>query len=212
MMLMPNPFVRFVLHARAELVPFTGRLYDYVLAANGLFVRAERPGLRALVPLAPCELRGLNPVEPYVELLIPRVPAALVAKALSLAVVEAGPDGEPREVLFHLLWRDGWRLLRPHQEQGFASVRPLGPALGSSYEQALVELHSHHGMRLGFSALDDEEETGFRLYAVLADIFLRPTLFARVSVYGYHAPIPAATVFELPEGVRDGFVEVDDES
>jgi hypothetical protein len=202
-----NPFVRYLLHNQASLPPFRGGLFEYILAANGLFVRAERPELRALIPAAACELRGLQRVEPACELRVPRVPVGLVSAMLEDARAEQDAEGAPREVLFHLAWHDGWQLTCPAQQQGGTFVAPLGPAIGSSYESALIEVHSHHAMTIAFSSMDDDEETCFRIYAVLADIFKRPTLYTRVSVYGYRSLIDSALIFSLPEAVRCGLEE-----
>ena len=86
-----NPFVRYLLHNQAALPPFRGGLFEYIIAANGLFVRAERPELRALIPAAACELRGLQRVEPACELRVPRVPAGVVSAMLEAARAERTP-------------------------------------------------------------------------------------------------------------------------
>jgi len=175
-------------------------------------VRAERPELRALIPATACELRGLQRVEPMCELRVTRVPAGMLSAMLEAARAERDAEGAPREVLFHLEWHDGWQLTYPAQLQGGTFVTPLEPAMGSSYEHALIEVHSHHAMSIAFSSMDDEEETCFRIYAVLADIFKRPTLYTRVSVYGYRSLIESALIFSLQGGVRCGLEEegVDD--
>jgi hypothetical protein len=33
--------------------------YDYVMAGNGVFIRAVRAGMDVLMPIASCEVRGL---------------------------------------------------------------------------------------------------------------------------------------------------------
>ena len=49
-------------------------LYEFVLAGNGVFVRARRCGLEAMIPVSTCEIRGLQPVEPYVRLETGKIP------------------------------------------------------------------------------------------------------------------------------------------
>ncbi|MCA1553932.1 MAG: hypothetical protein LC737_06100 [Chloroflexi bacterium] len=205
-----NPFVRYRLHADALLPPFDGGLYEYVFAANGVFVRAERPELCALIPIAACELRGLRCLEPCVELRYPRVSQRLVTAMLQIARAAVDAQGLPREVLFHLIWQAGWRLQLPGQCGLEQFVVPLGPALGSSHERALVEVHSHQAMPLSFSAMDDADETAFRIYAVLANVFQRPTLHTRVGIYGHHRLIRASNIFELPSEVRCGLEDAHD--
>ncbi len=82
----------------------------------------------------------------------------------------------------------------------FLGSTESGP--GSSYAGALIEVHSHHGMPAFWSGTDDADEQGFRLYAVLGDIFRRPTLRVRVGIYGQFYELPAGTIFGLPAGVN----------
>jgi hypothetical protein len=89
----------------------------------------------------------------------------------------------------------------PPQERGLAFVRPIGPA--PSYETAVVEVHSHHGMAARFSPTDDADETGFRVFGVLGEIYTQPTLRVRVGLYGHYWEIPATWVFQLPHRVTD---------
>jgi hypothetical protein len=56
-----------------------------------------------------------------------------------------------------------------------------------------------------FSQTDNRDEQGFRLYAVIGRVKTKPQLCVRVGVYGDYWSIPAATVFEMPEGIRDCF-------
>lgn len=198
-----RPLVAYWIARQTPLPPVQGSLYDYVLAGNGLFVRGERDGLRAMIPVMSCRVRGLAEVEPFVELIYPRIPADLLRLMLELARA-ASPDGQPIEAVFHLSWSGlSWELEIPVQEASAAHVQPLGPAIGSSYARALIEVHSHHTMPARFSEVDDADETGFRLFGVLGDIFGDACLRVRVGVYGHRWEIPAASIFELPEEVAD---------
>jgi PRTRC genetic system protein A len=183
--------------------PIEAALYEYLLASNGLFVRGAREGLRALIPVAQCLVRGLGVAEPYCELLYPPVPDVAVEVMLDEARRATGRDGQPVEILYHLSWEGGtWRLSIPEQEATETSVQPVHTGPGSSYERAIIEVHSHHAMRAFWSGTDDRDEQGFRLYGVIGDIFERPTLRLRVGIYGYFWEIPASQVFALPEEVR----------
>jgi hypothetical protein len=198
-----------------DLPPMTAGLYEYVLAGNGLFLRAEREAIRALIPLAWADVRGLPPLEPRVQLLVPRVPTGLTRALYLSAVAECLP--EPREVIYHLVREDGeaggeWTLVKPAQVQTAVSVEPVGPFGGTSFETYLVEVHSHHAMAFhDFSATDDKSEAGlFRFFGLLVDIFQRPRLRLRLSVFGYRYEVPAALMFELPPEVADFGEEVTD--
>lgn len=177
--------------------PPSGTALEYVLGAGGVYVRAAREGLRALVRISSCEVRGLPEVMPKVELTCPRVPCAALAAMLARAREVCTP--EPREVLFHLWVEEGaWRLVEPDQEATRASVRPRDTGVGNSHHRALVEIHSHHSMAARFSATDDlDEASGFRVFGVLGSIFERPELTLRVGVHGYFWPVPIAAIFEV---------------
>ena len=51
-----------------------GLYYNYILAANGLFIEAESPFITARVPVAYCEIRGLGKLEPRVSLTYGSIP------------------------------------------------------------------------------------------------------------------------------------------
>jgi PRTRC genetic system protein A len=181
-----------------------GQLYDYMLAGNGVFIRAEREYLAATIPIAPCDVRGLPAVERNIATAFRRVPSELVerinASALGWAI-------EHKECVWHLLWSpvfpyyNGWQLIEPHQSRSYANCRPLVDGPSSSHEKALIEIHSHHVMPAKFSPQDDKDETGFRLYGVIGNFGRnRPVCRMRLGVYGYFAPVAASSVLEC-EGI-----------
>lgn len=51
-----------------------GILYEYILAGNGVFVRAARAGLEVMIPISNTSVRGLPAVEPYMKLSESKVP------------------------------------------------------------------------------------------------------------------------------------------
>lgn len=193
-----RPLVDHVL-ATGQLGPQEAQMYEYVYGADGVYVRAEREGLKVQIPIAECALRGLQEVNPYLQLDPGRVPLDLVA-AIFIASAAAG-RGYPKaceEALFYL-WHDGeaWRLIYPPQIATATSVRPLDPH-DEFYGRALIEVHSHHSMRARFSETDDADEQGFRIYAVVGSLYENPEIAVRVGVYGYFWDIPAIRVFAMP--------------
>lgn len=189
-------FVKYTVARSPDLPEIGPYLYEYVLAAGGLYVRAGRPGLQALLLLAPSEpVRGFASLTPYLRL-SERVPSDLLEAMLFFSQASL-----PSEILFYLL-PSPWRLSFPHQIAGPASVRPED-AFGPDYQSALVEVHSHGLMDAFFSAADDRDETGFRLYAVLGRLDGQPVIRCRLSIYGHFFTIPADWVFDLPPGLRD---------
>jgi PRTRC genetic system protein A len=191
-----------IFYPGTTLPPPTG-LYNYVLAANGVFVHARRAELTALVPLTSCAIRGLAPLTPAFHLGVPRVPAALLEELLDRARAARSAGGVPLEILFHLAWTGGWTLTLPPQWGTPTRVHALpAPMDGAA---PLVEVHSHHGLPAFWSATDDADEVGLALYAVLGQIFDQPQLCVRLGIYGQWWPLPASCVFEIPSTIQDTY-------
>lgn len=201
---MPDLVEYHIVTEQSGIPPFQVYLYDYLFAGNGVFIRSKREGLEVILPVASHEIRGLAPIDPLVRFSHPPVPAHLVDQMLWCAQGAIGDGGNPVEILFHLQWRDEeWQLTIPGQRQTATSVIPTDDGAGSSYASALIDVHSHHGMRAFFSTTDNADEKGYRIYAVLGNVFKQPEILVRVGCEGVHWIIPAKTVFELPEGLID---------
>ena len=187
------------------LPPIIARLYEYILAGNGVFVRGARREFTAQFCIAPSDVRGLARLETQIDVRIPRVPVEQLRSMLREAQQARDAHGERVEIVFHVLLDDGmkWRVVIPEQAQSPARAKPTDDSVDSTYAQALIEVHSHVEMAARFSRFDDRDEIGFRVYAVLGRIFDRPELRVRVGLYGYRCEIPASLIFEVPPEVRD---------
>ena len=196
---MIESFVGYKVVTDPTLPPIASWMKEYWLAGNGVFVRAERSGLSACIPIALCTIPGLPSLTPYVLLPYPLVPTDIVNAMLSAAQAVG-----KKEILFYLSFTQGkWQLDIPSQLATTCSVKPLDLS-SNSYSSALIEVHSHHSMSAQFSVVDDLEESGkFRLFAVLGEIFTRPTINVRVGIYNHFWQIPACWVFEIPDEVTD---------
>jgi hypothetical protein len=196
---MLKAFVDYKVATAPTLPPFGAWMREYWLAGNGVFVRAERSGLSASIPIANCTIPGLPPLTPYLLLPYPLVPANIVSAILSAAQAVG-----KKEILFYLSYvEDSWQLDIPSQLTTSGSVKPLAGS-SKSYESALIEVHSHHSMTAQFSPVDNQEESGkFRLFAVLGEIFTCPTINVRVGIYSHFWQIPANWVFEMPHDLTD---------
>jgi PRTRC genetic system protein A len=171
-------------------------LYAYILAGNGVFVSARRPALQALIPVVACRIAGLPDLAPRVAL-PQRVPAPLLEQALRLCR-QVFPD----EALFWFNWIGAWVLHFPDQRVTYTSAAP-SDRHDRAGRRALIDLHSHARFSPFFSPADDRDETGFRIFAVIGDLHRTPTISVRVGVYSHYLNIPASTVFELPDGMKD---------
>ena len=200
------PLVQYrIAHTGIPLPMIEASLYEYVLAANGLFVRGERRELSVLLPVASFETRGLATLEPHVELRVPRVPQSVLLSCLDQARRARDHHGFLVEMVFHL-WvdeRGHWHMEIPEQVQESARVQPLDDSASSSYARALLELHTHAELPPNFSSADDGDEVGFRVYAVLGHVSKIPKLKVRVGLYGYRWEIHAREIFDMPDVIRD---------
>src|SRR5829696_1073400 len=124
--------VTYAIHRTTALPPNDAIAYQYLLAANGVFLRAETRFWNVLMPLARCHIRGLPPLRPHFQLKVARLPQSL----LSQVVADAGcarhaqqSDGELNEVLywFHHAG-ERIRVTRPAQKATATTVHHAGAA------------------------------------------------------------------------------------
>lgn len=198
-------FVHYHLATTHDLPPITASLYEYVTAGNGVFKRARRDVMSATIPICDCRIRGLAPVKPELVTNFVKVPEAIVTEILYVSREVAQKD---LEALFYLsLQANEWRLEIPQQIQTYESVKPVEKGVGSPYERAVIEIHSHHRMPATFSLDDDHDETGFRIYGVIGKINPArdywPEINLRVGVYGDWWPLPAEMILEMPVKLND---------
>ena len=163
--------------------------YDYVLGAGGLYVQSESAHLTARMLAAPATVRGLAPVSEKLELAHGPIPAHIFE--LGLRWFQAVPDTER---FFAVAWDgDAYRLVVPPQA-GTGSSLSYRPPSG-----AVAEFHSHGHHRAFFSATDDKDEQGFRIYGVVGRLdTAQPELALRLGIYGHFAPLGWPQVFDGP--------------
>jgi PRTRC genetic system protein A len=192
-------FTKYIL-AETDFLPAIdpASLYEFVIAGNGVFVRARRCGLEAMIPISMCEIRGLQAVKPYVRLEAGKIPLICTQTILT----EFQSD-LPNESLFWVRLEDKkWKVIKPRQIADENSVHPVDP-FDPAGADALLDVHSHNTMEPFFSTDDDKDETGFRVFAVFGLLDTQPCVMARVGIYGYCWSLDASDVFVLPEGVKD---------
>ena len=163
-----------------------GVFYDYIMTAGGVYLRAHNQFLAATVCIAPGEIRGLAPLKEEIQLLHGKIPLHLLNLTLSLLI--AKPDIEQ---YLAITWENGYSLKIPSQQATTMSV---------TYETlpgTVLEIHNHTGgVPAHFSPIDDHDELGFGLYAVVAGLRdLCPTIEFRLGIYGYFLPLRQSEVF-----------------
>lgn len=183
-----------VLALEPELPPLTAPS-GYVVAAGGLYVRAEDSRIRALLPVArsAAPLPGLALVQPEALLKVPRVPVQWL-----WSIWNSARAAMPDEAMYQLVYDDvarnaygGWACARPRQQAGAAHVTFL------DFAEASVDLHSHNQMEAFFSRQDDADEQGLRFYCVAGRLdTAHPQIAARIGVYGHTMRVPALIIFD----------------
>jgi len=178
--------VGFLTNSLTALEGEPGVFYNYIMAADGLFLQAKNAHLATTVCIAPAEVRGLAPLEESIQLLHGKIPMYFLNLALSVLCTK--PDVEQ---YLAVTWQGNYSLGIPSQSQTAASV---------TYEtlpETVLDLHSHvGGVPAHFSSMDDHDEQGFCLYAVVGNLRnLFPTVEFRLGVYGYFMPLLKEEVF-----------------
>ncbi len=181
------------------------KLFEYVVASNGIFVRARREGLEVSIPCGWADIRELQPFTNYVQWGYPKISKELLGNIFDGSRWICAP--KPTERLYYLhfnLSSSSWILVTPRQDAGANHVYPIRTGVGSATQDAIIELHSHHHSPANFSQKDDTDEaSGFRIYAVIGNIFHQPEIRVRVGCFGYFMDIPASEIFDLPGDLVD---------
>jgi len=162
-----------------------GMFYDYVVAANGVFICAENPLIKATVRIAEASMRGLRPLFTMVCLKHGKIPGALYHLAMSIFMAD-----RHHEQYLAVAWDGAYHLMIPQQTGDAASVH---------YEKVpntILELHSHGELSAFFSGTDNQDEQGLCLYAVMGNLDrLIPDVEMRIGVYGYFDKLRPGEVF-----------------
>jgi PRTRC genetic system protein A len=184
------------LYKGGQSLPRPQRLYDYVIAAQGIVKRVETrySSVDALVAPLGEHLTGLG-LHPYpllpLRLKVPRIPEPLLLSTLADARSHL-----PREAMYHFRFEPvtGWRVTQPRQDQTWARV---GYSLADP-GGIVLDLHSHHTLPAFFSPTDDSDEQEGRFYAVIGRLDLpTPQLVLRLGLYGHWlSNVPALSLFE----------------
>lgn len=191
------PIVDYLI-AKDKLPASSGLAYDYVLARDGLYLRAENEHLAVCIPIAAVEIRGLASIEPFVRLKNGRLPLSLWDRFVRLARAFAEHRSELLAVV--TFTPDlGYELRVPPQRVSPSRIvyEPL--------PDTVLELHSHHALPAFFSHTDDADETGLRLYGVVGRLSFQPAeVSLRAGAFGYFAPVAFEDVFtDKPLGFID---------
>lgn len=180
-----NNLVTARLATSPNLPPITAFGYEYVVAGNGLFIRAEDSRINACIPVSDVSLRGLACLIPSVTLKTPRISAAWL-----WSVYHSARHHLPNEVHYQFHYETEWSVVKPIQSATPTSVEFVETGA------PVIDLHSHAVMPPFFSDTDNADEQGLRFYCVIGYLDTKPQLLCRVGVYGHHWPIAPSLIFD----------------
>lgn len=181
--------------------PVTAPLYEIVIARNGVFKRARRREMTAVVELSAfaAEIPELAIGEARVEL-ARKIPGNIFAEILVHA--RSSTDAANFTENLYAVCRnafDGsyfWREISSSRSFGSTIARDDDAA----YQNALLEIHTHPPGCREFSSQDDRDESGkFRLFGILVDVHSQtPAVRLRVGLYDSFGEIPVEIVANEP--------------
>ena len=192
-----NKPVGYLLNKQEGLLGERGLYYDYIVASNGVFIDAESPLMAARIPVADCEIRGLAPIETKVTLTYGSIPQRFFDLALNLFLTDISS-----EHYVAIVGDAGYRFYIPVQDKSAGSV------VYEVESSVILEMHSHGRMGAWFSATDNHDEAGMKLYGVVGKLDATPIVKLRVGVYGYFHELSWKDVFD---GALAGAAEYEEE-
>ncbi|MBX3289972.1 MAG: hypothetical protein KF855_11580 [Acidobacteria bacterium] len=184
--------------------PIDAALYEYLLAGNGLFVRAKRKEFAVSLPLSTKKIHGLPNAAIGIFWEKPRISASLWRDILSHAR-QTHTSVNFKEEVYLICWdqvESCWKWRAAGRERSMAST--IADDTLPEYADCCIELHTHPPGALNFSRADDQDELGkFRIFAILIDVHDKPKIRFRCGVYDHLVPIPSDFVGDTPDGIID---------
>ncbi len=202
------PFVRkFVEHkiASADSEAITAVMFEYLMAGNGLFIRAKRREFSVCLPVCREAIKGLPEAKSGIVWHKPKIPSFIWRQILENA--RSGSDTRNfLEDVYVVFWHEAngqWCWKNIVRERSWA--RTIADDTLSEYGEACIELHTHPDGAIHFSRADDRDESGkFRIFGILTDVHSElPKIRFRCGVYDYFAQIPTDYISEMPFGILD---------
>lgn len=199
---------KFVEHkiASAETESVTAVMYEYLMAADGVFIRAKRREFTACLPLCEKKINGLPEVKNGIVWHKPKISCLLWQHILDHARENSGDAADFREDVYVVYWNENagdWSWKPISRERSLAAT--LAEDRLAEYGKACIELHTHPPSAIHFSTADDRDERGkFRIFGILIDVHSEtPKIRFRCGIYDFFAPIPATYVSEMPDALID---------
>lgn len=191
--------------------PITAPLYEIAIARNGVFKRARRREMTAVIELSSftVQIEELATEKAHVKL-IEKIPARIFAEILAHARLSTDAANFT-ENLYAVYWdeeikRYFWKEISRSRSFGNTIARDDDAA----YKEAILEIHTHPPGCREFSTQDTSDESGkFRLFGILVDIHsTKPLIRLRVGIYDSFWEIPVELIADVPpENLTDLVVQ-----
>lgn len=184
--------------------PVDAIFYEYVLAGNGVVLKAHRDEFTVSVPLAYREIKGLSEAFVGIKWHKPRVPTRIWDEIIFHAQIHNSEDNF-KEELYLIYWDQGshsWQWCSSGRDRTWASTIADDGRL--EYSEACIEVHTHPPGAYQFSNADDGDESGkFRIFGIIVDVHDKPKVRFRCGIYDHLIPIPFSWIGHLPSSVVD---------
>lgn len=190
--------------AKERFEPVESILYEYLLAGNGVILRAQREEFTVSVPLVFREIKGLPTIFVGIKWHKPKVPSRIWDEICKHAQTSNSKENF-REELYLIYWdseRYAWQWRTSSKDRTYAST--IADDRRPEYSDACIEVHTHPDGAYQFSSADDRDESGkFRIFGIIADVHDKPKFRFRCGIYDHLAPVPFSWIGNLPSGVVD---------
>lgn len=184
--------------------PVESLMYEYLLAGNGLLLRAKRDEFTASLPISYRDVRGLPEAFVGIKWHRSRIRPTIWGEILSHAR-NSHAATEFKEDVYLIYWdrvQDDWRWRPAGRNSSWAAT--IADDELPEYAGACIELHTHPPGALNFSSADDRDESGkFRIFGILIDVHDKPKIRFRCGVYDHFVQIPASWIGVLPGEILD---------
>jgi PRTRC genetic system protein A len=198
---------KFIEHliAESDVPPIKAIKFDYLLAGNGLFIRAKRKEFSVCLSLNRISVKGLLEVNSEIVWHKPRIPSRIWQEILKNAR-EDSDSTEFKEDVYIVYWfkeNSQWQWKNIGKTRNYAST--IADDSLEEYGEACLEIHTHPPNANHFSQMDDADEQGkFRIFGILIDVHNpNPKVRFRCGIYDHFVQISTADIGETPNELFD---------
>lgn len=188
-----------------QVPPIQAIKFEYLLAGNGLFIRAKRNEFSVCLPLCQISIKGLPDAHGHITWHKPPISSRIWQEIL----VNARENSDSvafKEDVYVVYWHEKqleWQWKNIGKNRNYAST--IADDTLEEYKDACLEIHTHPPNATHFSRMDDRDEQGkFRIFGILIDVHNpNPNVRFRCGIYDHFVQIPAADIGEMPDELID---------